>query len=200
MKSIFLNIFTIATLLVSVFSITSKNPVISVLFLISTFVLAACYIIFIGINFLGISYIIVYVGAIAVLFLYIIMMIDIKLTDILETGKQYTKNQPLALAIGILFIYIFFSLVPFLFNSVSGDLLSIYLQNISQLSGNLSIINNINSLDWVFSVPDTLFTNISQIESIGLVLYTNNALFLIILSIILLLSMFAVITLYSRSK
>lgn len=200
MKSIFLNIFTIATLLVSVFSITSKNPVISVLFLISTFVLASCYIIFIGINFLGISYIIVYVGAIAVLFLYIIMMIDIKLTDILETGKQYTKNQPLALAIGFLFIYIFFSLVPFLFNSISGDLLSIYLADIAQLSGNLSIINNINSLDWVFSVPDTLFTNISQIESIGLVLYTNNALFLIILSIILLLSMFAVITLYSRSK
>ena len=44
-------------------------------------------------------------GAIAVLFLFVIMMLNIKLTDILETGSRYTKNLPLALAIGSLFIY-----------------------------------------------------------------------------------------------
>jgi NADH-ubiquinone oxidoreductase chain 6 len=115
MKSIILNIFTVATLLVSVFSITSKNPVVSVLFLISTFVLAACYIIYIGINFIGISYIIVYVGAIAVLFLFIIMMINIKLTDILETGTQYTKTLPLGLLIVSFFIFIFFSIIPYIY-------------------------------------------------------------------------------------
>src|ERR1700753_2192457 len=115
MKSIILNIFTIATLLFSVFSITSKNPVVSVLFLISTFVLASCYIIFIGINVIGISYIIVYVGAIAVLFLFIIMMINIKLTDILETGAQYTKTLPLGLLIVSFFIFIFFSIIPYIY-------------------------------------------------------------------------------------
>ena len=100
MTTLLINILAFATLLSSIFSITSKNPVISVLFLIGTFVLSAGYLILIGINFIGISYIIVYVGAIAVLFLFVIMMINIKLTDILETGSQYTKTLPLALAVG----------------------------------------------------------------------------------------------------
>ena len=50
--------------------------VISVLFLISVFVNSAIYLMFTGINFIGISYIIVYVGAIAILFLFILMMIN----------------------------------------------------------------------------------------------------------------------------
>ena len=100
-----MDILAFGTLLSSVLVITSKNPVIAVIFLISVFVNAAGYLILLGIGFIGISYIIVYVGAIAVLFLFVIMMINIKLTDILETGNQYTKNLPLALAIGSLFIF-----------------------------------------------------------------------------------------------
>jgi NADH-ubiquinone oxidoreductase chain 6 len=104
MKSIFLNIFTISTLLAGIFSITSKNPVVSVLFLITTFVFAACYLLVNGINFIALSYIIVYVGAIAILFLFVVMMINIKITDTLETGNQYTKILPLGLTIVTFFI------------------------------------------------------------------------------------------------
>ena len=118
MKTIFMNILTFGTLFSSVLAITSKNPVISVIFVISTFVNAAGYLILLGVNFIGISYIVIYVGAIAVLFLFVIMMINIKLTDILETGSQYTKNLPLALAIGSLFIYEIFSIIPFNLNNV----------------------------------------------------------------------------------
>ena len=75
MKTIFVNILAFGTLLSSVFSITSKNPVISVIFLIATFVTGAGYLILIGIHFVGLSYIIVYVGAIAVLFLFVILLI-----------------------------------------------------------------------------------------------------------------------------
>ena len=60
-----------------------------------------------------------YIGAITVLFLFVIMMINIKLTDILDAGSQYTKNLPLALAIGSLFIYEFFTIIPFSFNDIS---------------------------------------------------------------------------------
>jgi NADH-ubiquinone oxidoreductase chain 6 len=116
MNSIILNIFSLATLLFSVFSITSKNPVVSILFLIGTFVLASCFIVFLGINFLGITYIIVYVGAIAVLFLFIIMMINIKLTEILESGVQYSKTLPLGLLIVSFFIFIFLAVLPYIFN------------------------------------------------------------------------------------
>ena len=120
MKHFFIDLLAFATLLSSVLVITSKNPVISVIFLISVFVNAAGYLIVLGLGFIGISYIIVYIGAIAVLFLFVIMMINIKLTDILETGSQYTKNIPLALGIGSLFIYEIFTILPFSFNNVSG--------------------------------------------------------------------------------
>ena len=78
---------------------------ISVIFLISVFVNAAGYLICLGVGFLGLTYLIVYVGAIAVLFLFVIMLLNIRLQDILESGSQYTKTIPLAISICSLFIY-----------------------------------------------------------------------------------------------
>ena len=59
MKNLFIDILAFATLFSSVLVITSKNPVIAVIFLISVFVNAAGYLILLGIGFIGISYIIV---------------------------------------------------------------------------------------------------------------------------------------------
>src|ERR1700676_313781 len=183
MTTLFLNILAFGTLLSSIFAITSKNPVISVIFLISTFVQAALYLILIGINFVGISYIIVYVGAIAVLFLFVIMMINIKLTDILETGNQYTKNLPLAIAIGSLFIYEIFTIIPFSLNNVS--IISALLEFITNLNSLIlnSEISTISSVNTAFNpaIADTTFTNFLQIQAIGLHLYTTGAFLLIII-------------------
>lgn len=197
MTTLFINILAFGTLLSSVFSITSKNPVISVIFLISTFVQAALYLILIGINFVGISYIVIYVGAIAVLFLFVIMMINIKLTDILETGSQYTKNLPLAIAIGSLFIFIIFQLIPFNFNNVTPILLDkiTYFNSVFSDS-NIVSINLINSIvnNYFFSsLSDVIITEFTQIEVLGHSLYTYGAVLLITLSVILLLAMFATI-------
>src|SRR6202000_346309 len=193
MTTIFVNMLAFATLLSSVFSITSKNPVISVIFLISTFVSGAGYLMLIGINFVGISYIIVYVGAIAVLFLFVIMMINIKLTDILETGSQYTKNLPLAVAISSLFIYEIFTIMPFSFNNVS--IISVLLETLTNFNGLLfnSEISAINTVNTAYNpnIADTTFTNFLQIEAIGQHLYTTGAFLLIITSVILLLAMVA---------
>src|SRR6266436_9564052 len=120
MKNILIDILAFGTLLSSVLVITSKNPVIAVIFLISVFVNAAGYLILLGVGFIGLSYIIVYVGAITVLFLFVIMMINIKLTDIIDTGKQYTKNLPLAFVVGSLFLFEMFNILPFSFNNLSG--------------------------------------------------------------------------------
>jgi NADH-ubiquinone oxidoreductase chain 6 len=199
MKNILIDILSFTTLLSGVLVITSKNPVIAVIFLISVFINAAGYLILLGIGFIGISYIIVYVGAIAVLFLFVIMMINIKLTDILETGSQYTKNLPLALSIGSLFIYELYNILPFTFN------------NISALSSLLDILTNLNSLllnsnsysfapqapqDSVFNTfnpinVDQTMTNFLQVEAIGQALYTYESVLLIISSVILLLAMIA---------
>nr|YP_009739410.1 NADH dehydrogenase subunit 6 [Tricholoma flavovirens]QIC20254.1 NADH dehydrogenase subunit 6 [Tricholoma flavovirens] len=206
MTTLFLNILAFGTLLSSIFAITSKNPVISVIFLISTFVQAALYLILIGINFVGISYIIVYVGAIAVLFLFVIMMINIKLTDILETGNQYTKNLPLAIAIGSLFIFIIFTILPFNFNNIPA--LSLLLNKMTYLNSILSdskivsinLINTVVNNSLLSSVSDVLITEFQQIEVLGHGLYTYEAVLLITLSVILLLAMFATIIISRSNK
>jgi NADH-ubiquinone oxidoreductase chain 6 len=203
MKTIFINLLAFGTLFSSVLAITSKNPVISVIFVISTFVNAAGYLILLGVNFIGISYIIVYIGAIAVLFLFIIMMINIRLTDILETGAQYTKNLPLALAIGSSFIYTIFTIVPVSYKDVSSlsGLLNIFTDLNGFLLNTSSVVvnNNIFDYSYVPSVADTIFTSFSQIQSLGHGLYTYGAVLLIICSIVLLLAMFSTIVI-SRNK
>jgi NADH-ubiquinone oxidoreductase chain 6 len=128
-----INLLSFGILFSSVFSITSKNPVISIIFLITTFVQAALYLILIGINFIGISYIVIYVGAIAVLFLFIIMMINIKLTDILDTGYNYTKNLPLGILIATLFIIIIFAILPLSFSNNYLSLISVSAFDVNDL-------------------------------------------------------------------
>nr|WLF85172.1 NADH dehydrogenase subunit 6 [Amanita phalloides] len=207
MTTLLINFLAFGTLLSSVFSITSKNPVISVIFLISTFVQAAGYLILIGINFIGISYVVIYVGAIAILFLFVIMLLNIKLTEITEVTTQYTKNLPLAIAIGSLFIFIIFTIIPFNFNNV--PVLSFLLDKITYLNSILSnttegivSINFINSIInnyFVTSLSDVIITDFQQIEVLGHGLYTYGAVLLITLSVILLLAMFATIVI-SKSK
>lgn len=206
MTTFLVNILAFGTLLSSVFAITSKNPVISVIFVIGTFVQAAGYLILIGVNFVGISYIVVYVGAIAVLFLFVIMMINIKLTDILETGNQYTKNLPLALAIGSLFTYIIFTIIPFNFNNVPA--LSLISESIINLNSIL-LNSNVISKDLIsiivnnyfnLSLSDINIADFSQIETLGYSLYTYGAILLIVLSVILLLAMLATIIISRSNK
>ena len=201
MKNIFIDLLAFGSLLSSVLVITSKNPVIAVIFLISVFVNAAGYLILLGIGFIGISYIIVYIGAITVLFLFVIMMINIKLTDILDAGSQYTKNLPLALAIGSLFIYEFFTIMPFTFNDVS--LISTILNLLTNLKG-LFLDSNITTSDIVFNAfnpisADTTFANFLQVQAIGQSLYTIGGFWLIITSLILLLAMIAPIFISRKS-
>lgn len=204
------DIFAFAAVISSLLVITSKNPVISVLFLISVFVNSAIYLMFTGINFIGISYIIVYVGAIAILFLFILMMINIKLTDILEVGTDYTKNLPLALIIGAIFIFaIFGSIVPFGTNIFQTSLITSIIHSLNSLvtisasnAPSVEALNNFISLQstvYPYAV-DTYLLDYTQIEALGHNLYTNSAILLILTSFILLLSMLAPIMLSSFYK
>ena len=207
MTTFLLNFLSIGTLLSGVLTITAKNPVISVIYLIFTFVLAAGYLILIGIQFIGISYIIVYVGAIAVLFLFVIMLINIKLSEITEVSNQYTKNLPLAFAIGSLFLYVMYSIIPFNFNNVPALFFAFGAELRSQLNiinyynllaNNTQIIEGGNQLAFV-TQNDYQILNFLQIEVLGHTLYTYSAVLLIILSFILLLAMFATIVISKRN-
>ena len=204
MTTIFINLFCFGLLLTSILSITSKNPVISVIFLISTFVQAAGYLILIGVNFIGISYVVIYVGAIAVLFLFVIMMINIKLTDILETGYNYTKNLPLAVIIITLFILILSNILPYSYNNinVTGAFYTSHFPYFGPGAiNNLTAGTISNKFEFAsFTKADIFFTKFEQIQTLGHNLYTYGAILLIILSVILLLAMFATIIISKKNK
>ncbi len=223
MKDILLNLLALGAILSSVLVITSKNPVISVLYLISVFINTAGYLILLGISFIGIAYILVYIGAITVLFLFVIMMINIKLVDILEVGREYTKNLPLALSIGFVFLYEIISIIGTsmqtgvysALNPISLQFLTYPLEILTHLnkffmffispsqylSDNISenFITAINSVLNPIAL-DMNFISILHIEMLGQGLYTYGAAWLILSSIILLLAMIAPIILSTPSN
>ena len=70
-----LNFVSVASIISGILVIISKNPIVSVLFLISLFLSISSYLIILGINFIGLSYLLVYVGAVSILFLFISVFI-----------------------------------------------------------------------------------------------------------------------------
>ena len=94
---LFAGILTVSALMV----ITARNPVHSVLFLILSFFNAAGLFILLGAEFIAMLLVIVYVGAVAVLFLFVVMMLDI---DFAELKAEMAKYMPLALLIGLVIL------------------------------------------------------------------------------------------------
>merc|ERR1712225_42694 len=89
-------------ILCGIFVIISKNPIVSVLFLIGLFLSISSYLMLLGINFIGLSYLLVYVGAVSILFLFILMLINVRISELLSN----TSNSiPLAIFITIAFNY-----------------------------------------------------------------------------------------------
>jgi len=91
-------LFAALTILSAVFVIMSRNPVHSVLWLIVAFFNAAGLMVLVGAEFIAALLVIVYVGAVAVLFLFVVMMLDI---DFAELRAGFVKNFPLGLAVAL---------------------------------------------------------------------------------------------------
>jgi NADH-ubiquinone oxidoreductase chain 6 len=200
MNNILIDFISLLAILSSVLVITSKNPVVAVIFLISLFINTAVYLILLGIGFVGISYIIIYIGAITVIFLFVILMINIRLVDIFEIGREYTKNLPLALLVGSLFVFELLSVIPYSSNNIS--LLDSVMELFYYFNGlffnaspvELPIVNIIS-----YS-PDFIISSFTQIATLGQGLYTYGAIWLLIVSFILLLSMVGAIILTNFSQ
>src|SRR6478609_6289074 len=101
----FLDIISLFIILCGVLIIISKNPIISVLFLIGLFGGVASYLILLGLNFIGFSYLIVYIGAVSIL-----ILINIRISEL----QSNTRNSiPLALFIAVFFNYSLFQILPY---------------------------------------------------------------------------------------
>ena len=83
------------------FTILARNPVHSVLWLILAFFNAAGLMVIVGAEFIAMLLVIVYVGAVAVLFLFVVMMLDI---DFAELRAGFIKNFPLGIAIALVLL------------------------------------------------------------------------------------------------
>ena len=86
----------------AVMVIVSRNPVHSVLFLILAFVNASGLFVLLGAEFLAMILIVVYVGAVAVLFLFVIMMLDV---DFAELREGFLEYMPIGLVVGGVFLF-----------------------------------------------------------------------------------------------
>jgi NADH-quinone oxidoreductase subunit J len=97
----FFYLFATVTIASAFMVIASRNPVQSVLFLILTFVNAAGLFLMLGAEFLAMILVIVYVGAVAVLFLFVVMMLDV---DFAELRQGFLQYLPFGALIGVIFL------------------------------------------------------------------------------------------------
>lgn len=93
--------FAITTVAGGFFTVLARNPVHSVLWLISAFIGATGLFVLLGAEFLAMLLMIVYVGAVAVLFLFVVMMLDV---DFAELKAGMAKYMPIALLIGVVLL------------------------------------------------------------------------------------------------
>src|ERR1700710_1096195 len=104
-----INFISLTSILCGIFVIISKNPIVSVLFLIGLFLNIAGYLMMLGMNFIGLSYLLVYVGAVTILFLFILMLINVRIS---ELTSDSSNSIPLAVLIGIFFNMTLYKLLP----------------------------------------------------------------------------------------
>ena len=94
-------LFALCTVTGGLFTVVSRNPVHSVLWLILTFLSSAGLFVLLGAEFVAMLLVIVYVGAVAVLFLFVVMMLDI---DFAELKAEMAQYLPLGLLIGLVLL------------------------------------------------------------------------------------------------
>ena len=164
-------LFSTVLLLSSLMVISTKNPVHSVLFLILAFLNAAGIFVILHAEFLAMILIIVYVGAVAVLFLFVVMMLDFKTSLEKDNILQY---MPIGLLIGLVFI---------------AELVIVLINTRLDLS-NIQILSN----------PLDNFSDQSNTEAIGSILYTNYVLYFQLSGVILLVAMVGSIVLTLRDR
>ena len=171
--SIFFYIFSLIAIVSAIMVTVSKNTVHSVFFLILDFISISCLFIMIGAEFLGMIMLIVYVGAVAVLFLFVVMMLNVaQQKNQWFSAKDSSKHIPVGLIISVI---IFFELI-------------------------IVIGGWKYKPDLVSAMSLSLNESISNTHSIGYVLYTDYIHIFQLSGMILLVAMIGAIVLTFRQR
>ena len=171
LQALFFYIFALIAVGAALMVVFSKNPVHSVLFLITTFVSAAGLFLLTGAEFLALILVVVYVGAVAVLFLFVVMMLDVDFAKLKRGALQYA---PFGAIVGVV-------LLAELIIAVTGN----YYEP---------------QLSFATAMPTPPLSEMSNIEALGAVLYTRYILFFQLAGLILFVAMIGAIVLTLRHK
>lgn len=171
LQALFFYIFAFIAVASAFMVVAAKNPVHSVLFLILVFVNAAGLFILAGAEYLGLLLLVVYVGAVAVLFLFVVMMLDI---DFVALRSGILRYAPVGALIGVI-------LLAELIVIVGGTIVP------------PEVISNT-------AMPMPPLGERSSIQAIGDVIYTHYAYFFQVAGLILLVSMIGAIVLTLKHR
>ena len=164
-------LFAIMTVAAAVMVVSARNPVHSVLFLILAFFNSAALFVLLGAEFLAMILVVVYVGAVAVLFMFVVMMLDISFAELREGFLQYL---PLGGIIGlILLLELAIVLGGFVFSPEASE---------------------------HFAAPIPKGGAVSNTEALGEIIYTNYVYFFEAAGMILLVAMIGAIVLTHRPR
>jgi NADH-quinone oxidoreductase subunit J len=166
LQAIFFYLFAAVCIASAVMVVTARNPVHSVLFLILAFVNAAGLFVLLGAEFLAMILIVVYVGAVAVLFLFVVMMLDV---DFAELRQGFLNYLPAGFLVGaVLLIELLFVVGTWAINP---------------------------AVPKAIAAPIPSAADISNTQALGLVLYTRYVYFFEAAGVILLVAMIGAIVL-----
>ena len=168
--SLFFYLFASVIVVSALMVVISRNPVHSVLFLILTFFNSSALFVLMGAEFLAMLLLVVYVGAVAVLFLFIVMMLNI---DFLTLRKGMSKNAPIGVIVGLV---LFFEIV-----------ISIVGVNFGEFSTPASELK-------------VVYSEVENTRALGMVLYTKYGYLFQCAGMILLVAMIGAIVLTHRQR
>lgn len=201
----FIDFSTLVSILSAILVIISKNPIVSVLCLIGLFLSISCYLMTLGLNFIGLSYLLVYVGAVSILFLFILMLINVRVSELLNDASN---SIPLAIIVGISFNYALYEILPYSVATlnrysvnIKDSLLDIIYNSNNDYFNLFRIFQNKDEIVFVTSKTwDGSLAENSHITSIGNIMYTSYSMWLMLTSIILLLAMVGAIVITIKQK
>ena len=166
--------------------ISARNPIHSVLFLVLVFCNAAGLLILLETEFLAMLFLVVYVGAIAVLFLFVVMMLNVRITELNESILRYI---PIGGVILLIFLFEILSVI-------NGDLVPFFSSKLFVLDSDyISLNHNLNITFWSNQINP-----LTNVASLGEVLYTYYVYCFMVASLILLVAMIGAILLTMRKR
>jgi NADH-quinone oxidoreductase subunit J len=171
LQALFFYLFAFIAVASAFMVISARNPVHSVLFLILTFINAAGLLLLTGAEFLAMILLVVYVGAVAVLFLFVVMMLDIDFTE-LRAGAA--KHAPIAAFVGLI---------------VAVELVAVIGSSVISPEAKLAITQ-----------PIPAVTERQNTQALGDVLYTDYVFFFQIAGLVLFVAMIGAIVLTLRHR